>query len=349
MTRHTDTNAIEAGIEHDRTSLASALDALQERVSVEHLAQEALGMIRSNAATYTRSIDGAVRANPLALALTGVGIAWLVFGSRKTPATTPVKPTAISRWEDDGGSFVAPEHPPLPAMDDDWSRNIETLRGKASAALRRIENEARRHADDLRAGVADGLTKAGDYAAERAAVLADFAEGMKRGFVHGLDGLSDAARDRIVQTRERAFAARLRAERAVTDSTRNAGRLIEDHPMVAGAIALAMGAVLAAVLPRTQIEDRSFGSERDRLMDEAARLLRQERDRASRAAEGVKEELRGSAKEALGKMSQKVSEVAERVMERSEAEAATDQQTKSTDRTEPMTTSARASSSRRIG
>ena len=58
-------------------------------------------------------------------------------------------------------------------------------------------------------------------------------------------------------------------------------RLIEDRPVVAGAVAFAVGAGLAAALPRTLAEDRLFGAERDRLVDHAQAVLRAERLRAS--------------------------------------------------------------------
>jgi ElaB/YqjD/DUF883 family membrane-anchored ribosome-binding protein len=330
MTQHTDADTIEAGIERDRASLASTLGTLQDRMSVENLAQDALGMIRSNAAAYTQSIDNAVRANPLALALTGVGIAWLIFGSGKSSGgnsagakDAPRK--AIARWEDEGGNVLpanrahgAPAHG---SADEDWARDLDSLRDKASARMNEIENDADKAADAVRSGLTEGLDKARDFAKERAAVLAEFVEDMKRSFADGLDDLSDAARDRIVAVRESAYAAGLRAEAAVRGSTREAGRLIEDHPMIAGGIALALGAAFAAALPRTRGEDRAFGPERDRLVKEASRLLRDERDRAARVASGVADELIDSTTAASDTISEQLSDTVEAVKKRARAEA----------------------------
>lgn len=323
MTHHSDTTAMEADIDRDRAALASTLDALQDRVSIEHLAQEALGMIRTNAASYTRSIDQAVRANPLAVALTAAGLAWLIFGNKK-PAAKPAKPVAISRWEDEGGSLVLPEHATKASGEAEWWRAVDALRDKASDKLRRIEHQSRTFADNLSSGVASGLGQARDYSVEKAAVVADLAQGMKGAIAHGLDGLSEAARDRILAAREQAYAARLRAERSVKSSMSKPGRLIEEHPMIAGVVGLAVGAAFAASLPRTATEDRVFGSESDRLMDEAGRLLRQERDRIARIAGAVKDELKDSAKDAMAGVSEMAAETAGRVKDRAESEASAD-------------------------
>ena len=321
MTHHRDTTAIEADIGRDRAALASTLDALQDRVSVEHLAQEALGMIRTNAASYTGAIDQAVRANPLAVALTAAGLAWLIFGNKK-PAAKPAKPVAISRWEDEGGSLVLPAHTAKASGEADWWRAVDALRDTASARLRRIEHQSRAFADTLSRGVAGGVAQARDYTAETAAVVADLAQAMKGAIAEGLDGLSDQARERILAAREQAYAARLRAERAVKSSLSTPGRLIEEHPMIASVAALAAGAAFAASLPRTASEDRVFGRESDRLMDEAGRLLRQEQDRLARVAAAVKDELHDSATDAVTSVADIAAQTADRVRDRAESEAA---------------------------
>lgn len=312
MTQHPDTGSIEAELERNRARLNSAFDELQHRTSVETLAEEALGMIRSNAAAYTRSLDGAIRANPIAFALTGAGIAWMIFGKRR--ATPEPGQAAISRREDEGG-------PPRPSraygttpcgMPEarGWLDRIDTLREKASQALRGIEREARGHAGDLR-----------DFAAERAKVFASFTDDMRASFLDGLDGLSEAARDRIVTAREAAYLARLRAGQSARGGARETGRLISEHPTIAGVLAMALGAAFAAALPRTRVEDRSFGAESDRLMEAAARLLREERDRMGQVASGVADELKSSVRDAADAAIEEAAGIGENLRDRAEAEA----------------------------
>ena len=206
--------------------------------------------------------------------------------------------------------------------DHAWSNEINGLRARASAALQRIERETGAHVRDLRDGAARALDQTRDIAAERATVLADFAAGMKKAFAHGLDDLAEAARARVIAARQKAYAAGLRTETQAREATRKAGRMIEDHPMIAGAVAFALGAALAASLPRTRVEDRTLGAERDRLLDQAAKALQTEIARAGRVAKGVADELATSASAAVSAVSDGVSETLETVKDRARTEAA---------------------------
>lgn len=284
--RYNDTSpeALAQSVAQDRAALVASLDALHDRVAAPALARDALGLLKANASPFTTSLESALRANPLAVALTGVGLAWLMFGGKK-PKSAPVSSAheQLTRWSDDGG--------PVPAEDeteDAWEHQAETLRSRAAIALRRIEDAARSR-----------LSPARDFAAERAAVLSDMTQGLQTAFRHGLDGLSAAAQDRIVQARQAAFAARL----ATKSRAEAATRMVEDHPMIAGAISLALGAALAAKLPQTEIEANTIGPQLDRLKTEARSLLAEERARATATTQQI---VAAGVAEVAGKVADRV-------------------------------------------
>lgn len=289
MTLADDNLMLEADLERDRASLSSTLDELQDRFSFESLAEDAMGMVRNNLGGYVGAVDRAVRANPLALALIAGGIAWMAIGQSR--AQPPKKPTSVARWEDEGGSMTPASYTPRAEEGAEWLLNVDSLRDRAREQLK-----------ELKDGAVSAMGQARDVAAEKATVLADLAQGMKTGFMHGLDDLSQEARDRIVTARKKAYSARLQTARAVKKAVRNPGTMIEAHPFVAGSIALAAGAALAAALPRTETEDRIFGSESDRLMNEASRVMAEERDRAANLAGNMTEELKETAKGAIDSM-----------------------------------------------
>lgn len=312
MTLVPDAHAIETGLKRDRARLSETLEALNDRVSADSLARQALGLIRSNAAAYTSSIDSAVRSNPLALTVTGIGLAWLIFGGRK-PATPDPSDETFARWEDEGGNPLPRSSLAARATDRagaTWSDKLDALRDTASTALRRLEGDARSYAGDVK-----------DFAAERAKILKAFTADMRDTLQDGLDGLSETARDRIVKARETAYSAHLRAADTARAGGREAGRLVNEHPMIAGAIAMALGAAFAAALPRTRIEDRTFGEESDRLMHRAAALLSEERDRMARVAEGVADELKASARDVADTAAAKAAELGENLRDRAATEA----------------------------
>ncbi len=335
----TDPRAIEADLERDRASLASTLDALSDRVSVDNLAKEALGMITSRAGAYTSTIDTAVRANPLALALIGAGVAWMVLGPRgrsddASSAAPMGHPThdELPRWESEGGNppdMGSIAYRPTSSgngasvtygasaagADGDWHQQATGLRARASAALARIESEAKSYYASMRDGIGSGLGGARDFAAEKASVVSSFTSDLKERLSHGLEDLSEVSRDRILAARERAYAAGIRSD-SVTGAIRHPGRALEDHPLIAGAVAFALGAAVAAMLPRTETEDRAFGSERDRLLDEAGRMLRTERERAMQIAGSLGSELKAAAQETFESVADNVTQAAGRVTDR---------------------------------
>lgn len=310
----TDPRDIEAELERDRANLASTLDELSDRVSVDNLARDALNTVKSYAGSYTSTVDGAVRSNPLAVALIGAGVAWLTLGGRlrgssssssqgSNPMGHPVH-DELPRWESEGGpppAYGAVAYRPTTSEGDDdhsWWDSIHDLRSKATSALHRIEQEAKGALGRVAGGVSGGAGAARDFAAERASVVSGFAGDLRGRLSHGLDGIPEPARSRIIATRERAYAASLEAERVGRQAITDPARALEEHPLVAGAVAFALGATVAAMLPRTEAEDRAFGSDAERLRGEAARLLQSERQRAMEIAGSLAGEVKAAATDA---------------------------------------------------
>ncbi|MCQ0091290.1 DUF3618 domain-containing protein [Roseovarius sp. M141] len=73
---------IERDIERERAGLTDTLDDLQDRFSVEHVARQVSDQFREHGGDIGRSVSEAVKRNPVALALTGVGLAWLMMGDK---------------------------------------------------------------------------------------------------------------------------------------------------------------------------------------------------------------------------------------------------------------------------
>jgi hypothetical protein len=367
-TTSTDPREIEADLERERAALANTLDTLSDRVSVDNLAKEALGMIKTHAGTATSSIDHVVRANPLAVALIGAGVAWMFlgnkvrgsssssdygsgYGSGDSSSTGAYMGSQSSPYASSGSSFestgssssygassfggssgssdygrvgyVASDN------DDDhsWSREAHGLRARAADALRRVEHEAKSYYDSLRNGLSNltsGSGESRDFDAERQSVISGFTSDLKARFASGLDNLSPESRERVIAARERAYSAMLQAERMGRDVLRDPGRAMEEHPIVAGTVAFALGAAAGAAFPATEYENRTFGSERDRLLDDASRLLRQERERAVQIAGSLGQEIKAAAAETVeavtDTVTDKASQAAHRVTDRATEE-----------------------------
>ena len=256
-----DVERIEADLARDRASVAGTLDALRHRFTGDALMHDAKSVLVQNVGPLTARLDQTVRANPLAVALIGIGAAWLAFGRRKDRRDHSLAGTrreALIRWEDEGGPAFD-----QPVQDDmSWVHESDSLRDKAKTALKRIEDAAKA-----------GLTTVAETAEDRADLLSRYAVDAAKALRKGIEDLPAATQDRLVALREQAY----RVPRVAVAATRH---LLEEQPLIAGAVALAVGAGMAAALPRTPVEDRLFGAERDRLIDHAQATLRAERARA---------------------------------------------------------------------
>jgi len=62
-------------------------------------------------------------------------------------------------------------------------------------------------------------------------------------------------------------------------------QMVDDHPVVAGLMGMALGAAVGASLPHTEAEDRWMGDIRDDVMEKTRDLSREAADRAAEVAE----------------------------------------------------------------
>lgn len=72
--------------------------------------------------------------------------------------------------------------------------------------------------------------------------------------------------------------------------------MMRDYPLALGAVGLAIGAVVAAALPRTRKEDELMGEQRDRLAEQAKQAGKEQIDKAK---EAVKTQAQGTPKPAI--------------------------------------------------
>ncbi len=227
----TDTRTV-SQIEHDlqreRAELASSLEALQERISIEGITRQITEQISRHGGDIGRSAMNSVKANPLPLALTGIGLAWMM-------------------------------------MNDVQGKHASST-ANGSAATKDT-----------------GLRSDGQSMGHRAAETADDLRDRMR---QGTEELSEAARARVVEARERAYRARLEVERRTGNAGRQMVELFNDQPIVAGALALALGAALGTTIPRTKAEDQALGETSDRLFEDAERIFRDEVEKAKQATGG---------------------------------------------------------------
>lgn len=151
-------------------------------------------------------------------------------------------------------------------------------------------NEPRAASWSPGAGEAAGerVRGAKDSLADRARSAGASLSGSARGAGHSMSHAAESAGERL---RAGAYGARSGFE-----------RMMEEQPLVVGALGIALGAAIGAAFPRTEQEDRLLGDTRDSLADRARQMAGEAyqgaRDTAEQAASAVQDASRESAGDA---------------------------------------------------
>lgn len=328
---------IERDIERERAGLSNTLNDLQQRFSVETIARQVTDQFREHGGDIGRSVSEAVKRNPVALALTGVGLAWMILGDKSAPAPHDrgyrgrgydddrdgdyADPARYDRYEPGASASVARrpygggaegpnaaysgrygEQDRLPG----WAQSHSDQSGaRLSGAASSAADAARRAGSTVASGgraTASAVSDAGSSASERLHDLAsdasDRAGALRERLAEGTENLSEEAKARVVAARERAMEARDAAMDYGRKGRERAADMYEAQPLIAGALALALGAAVGAALPHSRIEDRYLGDYSDDLMDEAERIFAEEKDKLSKVAQAATDEAKRVVREA---------------------------------------------------
>jgi hypothetical protein len=275
---------IERDVERTRASVAGTLDELRNRLNPSQLVDQAVDQARdylrgSGGTDFVRNLGGALRDNPLPVALIGTGIAWLLLSGGRGASSSSAAP---DRADPGPRLLPAPSHASGSSSDgsvtDSEARVAASARTRVSAAL----DSAGESVGQAASAVGDAASGAVDAVSGAASRLADGVGGA----VQAVASLGSSTAER---TGDGLGAAGDRITSAAQEGLRGLDRLANAQPLLFGALGLAVGAVLGAVLPRTQAEDELMGEARDAL--------------AGRVGESVREsveEVRAVAGEGLG-------------------------------------------------
>ena len=108
------------------------------------------------------------------------------------------------------------------------------------------------------------------------------------------DGMSSAY-EGVASGASRGSAALGDAGDRAASAARGFGQLWRDQPLVVAGLGIAIGAALGTLLPATEFENRTLGSTRDKLKDEAEDFALRQLDKADKVAEHAFKEARGAA------------------------------------------------------
>lgn len=326
---------IERDIERERAGLTNTIEDLQDKFSVETLARQFTDHLRENGSDIGRSVSQSVKDNPMAVALTGIGLAWMIFGG----GSASQRPSYDRHDDYDDRYRFASDRRDRSALDYDrgdrwsgrdtepaWLRSGEdrtygttrtssdfgddssgsdggSLKDTAKTAGKKVKETAQSVSDSASAAAQsakEGVSDAADRATAQAASLRDRLS-------EGTEKFSEDARNRVVAARQHAWDSYQAAQHHAKSGQQRAAELYEDQPLIGGALAFAVGAALAAALPRTQMEDDYLGEQSDAAIAEAERVFQEEKSKLTEVAKAAGEEAKKAVKDVKDKTDAKAS------------------------------------------
>ncbi|MDO9441113.1 MAG: hypothetical protein Q7T73_09510 [Beijerinckiaceae bacterium] len=234
-------------------------------------------------------LSAQVRDNPLSLLLLSAGFALLVTNKLRNDGYQG----GFSLYRDDAqGDLIRRTADPTAGFgydEEDYAPSRRSSTGLSGLA------------QSVRSNVSEGLAGAGERLASQASsVRGSVNEGLST-MRDTYSSTTEAVSNRAAELRETAsetFADVSNKASDYTDRARSGlATLAHEQPLVLGALGLLAGAALAAMLPRTQVENEYMGSTAQRLRDEARLTAESAYERAKHAASKAAESAAEIARE----------------------------------------------------
>lgn len=261
---------IEADIERTRAELNDTLSALQSRLSPGQLFDQALRYLRQSGGgdSFVHNLTDTVKHNPMPTALIGVGLAWLMMADsgypprRSTVSSYPERPQPPAP-----GAYVHTDTEQAPPVYPEARSEPGAVGSSAGYSGSSWDaRESARKARDSVAGAAHGVGE----------TLSDTAHSVR----HGMERAAAGAREQSAR-----LSAQARYGYEMSEHYFN--RLLQEQPLVLGAVGVALGAALGSGLPPTRREDELMGGTRDELLTEAKAAAKEQAARAQRLAQSA--------------------------------------------------------------
>lgn len=282
-----DPDVIRRQIEQTRAQMTSTINQIGERLSPDYLLDKAktsvreatVGKFKDMSYEANRRMEGmsnnmsdTVRANPLPVALIGLGLGWLVMSNRSKQQQQydmrgQYRTTGYRYYEGNDGPGRMDEMryrvgDAADAVQDRAADIQDRISGTAHRMGESVSDTAQRTGETVRdtaqrtgEAVRETAYRVGESVGQRAEMVQERAADM-----------SSQARN---EAERLAAEARWRAQAGVERTRQSFWETMEQNPLTLGAIVLIAGAAVGASIPSTEYENRLMGDTRDRLMDEA--------------------------------------------------------------------------------
>jgi len=324
-----------ARVEQTRAEMSDTIEALKEKLEPSHLVEQAKDTVReatigraqhamddamdkakdavgdamgrargavdrvgTTTRDYTSTIVDVIRENPIPAAMIGIGLGWLLMSARKNGRRYDYDYDYETTYR---GDYVYTGYPDRQMTDDyenpAWSGTgaavgytgtedrsrvrdaASNLRDRAGETMGRVRGRASEMASNVRERTGEMASTVRERTGEVASTVKERTGEM-----------IDRGRERAADLGERARYQSRQVMYGVRDT-------VDEDPLAAGVVALAVGAALGCLLPETRREREMMGEARDRLMDRAQDVARQVGDKVQNVAREAADTVKTAAQD----------------------------------------------------
>jgi uncharacterized protein YjbJ (UPF0337 family)/gas vesicle protein len=301
-----------------------------------------MGYLRQHKEEISSSMLNTIKHNPIPAALIGVGLGWLVLETMspkrerydyRRNRNLPVPQDEAMRyqsgygyerrygspgtWTGEQGSQYArtPTYGEWQGSSTPYrSEQFQAESGNGGTHDRSWMHEAKNVASNVKDAAQTAAEKAGDAVEAVRDAAGEIGDRIRSGAERAREGADEMA-DRVSQVSEQTRMAAGEIGHTIGDRGQAVGmqarqlgyrieNQVEDSPMMMGAVAFAVGAAVAMLMPPTRIENRFVGEARDRVMDSAKEMGQDMTERAQRVVEEMRPELEQTAKKVVENVKQ---------------------------------------------
>jgi hypothetical protein len=262
-----------------RRRLASSLDDLSRSLTPGRVLDEVMTYARGGGTDFFRGLGKAASANPIPTLLVSVGT--MMFLSGRTGLDRTPRKGSSSRSNMGDATDVRHGAGEIgSAVSDATHRAGEaiasassTVAGKVGEAAGALRSAAATGADKAQSAFDAGTTAVGDAVSETGRLASDAA---------------GTVTDKAAYVRDETGA-------FLQDLSQSATKLAREQPLLVAAAGLAVGAIVAALLPRTETEDAYLGEASDAVKGAVGEVAGEQYERAKSVASNIVDEVKTAA------------------------------------------------------
>lgn len=266
MVELTETDRIERDLARTRARMDGRLDELQEHLTPKQMVNDAFAYFRGgDGADFTTDLVTRVKANPLPVALAGIGIAWLMASGRASAAPHHVPHQAHQDLEARLRYAEGNVHRADDDDDDSYASRLDEARGSIVGVARTASDTGASYAQRIKDAVASATQSA-------------------REKTHDINAGASDAFARIGDSANKHGAALQEGTQIMARSARDTLSSVTSNPFALGAIAAVVGAVAGALIPTLDEEEAALGSVATKVRTAGRDLAQDVVDRGGRVA-----------------------------------------------------------------